>query len=97
MRTTKKWSLGIDLGTSNSALAIAELIAKTSEAPSTPVAGTEPTETSAAPVPATATAAQAGSTRTPEIVEITQRVTAKALGESPTMASVLYIPHEKEF
>ncbi|PTY05337.1 Hsp70 family protein [Verrucomicrobia bacterium LW23] len=85
MSTTKKWSIGIDLGTSNSAIAVAGLQSK-SVAANAEAASLESPESSA---PATVAA--------PEIVEITQRLTARALGEAPTMASALYIPHASEF
>jgi hypothetical protein len=57
-----RFSLGIDLGTSNSAIAVADL---------------ESDQTS--------------------IVEITQILGPKQVGEVPTLASALYIPHSEEF
>lgn len=59
---TVRFSLGIDLGTSNSAIAVAEL--------------------------------ESDATR---IVEIAQIVGPNQLGEMPTLASALYIPHAEEF
>ena len=56
------FSLGIDLGTSNSAVAVADL--------------------------------DSDQTR---IVEITQVVGPNQLGETPTLASALYVPHCEEF
>ncbi len=57
-----RFSLGIDLGTSNSAIAVADL---------------ESDET--------------------RIVEITQILGPNQLGETPTLASALYVPHCEEF
>jgi molecular chaperone DnaK (HSP70) len=57
-----RFSLGIDLGTSNSAIAVADL--------------------------------ETDQTR---IVEITQILGPKQLGETPTLASALYVPHCEEF
>ena len=57
-----RFSLGIDLGTSNSAIAIADL--------------------------------DSGQTR---IIEIAQSLGPNRLGEMPTLASALYIPHRDEF
>jgi hypothetical protein len=57
-----RYSLGIDLGTSNSAIAVADL--------------------------------ETAQTR---IVEIAQILGPKQLGETPTMASALYVPHGEEF
>jgi Hsp70 protein len=57
-----RFSLGIDLGTSNSAIAVADL--------------------------------ETGQTR---IVEITQILGPNQFGETPTLASALYVPHCKEF
>src|SRR5271169_4925431 len=57
-----RFSLGIDLGTSNSAIAVADL--------------------------------ETDQTR---IVEITQILGPNQLGETPTLASALYVPHREEF
>ena len=57
-----RFSLGIDLGTSNSAIAVADL--------------------------------ETGQTR---IIEVTQVLGPKQLGEMPTLASALYVPHCEEF
>ena len=57
-----RFSLGIDLGTSNSAIAVADL--------------------------------ESGQTR---IVEIAQTLGPNQLGEMPTLASALYVPHRDEF
>ena len=57
-----RFSLGIDLGTSNSAIAIAEV--------------------------------ETDQTR---IVEIAQILGPNQLGETPTLASALYVPHGEEF
>ena len=59
---TARFSLGIDLGTSNSAMALSDL----------------------------------GADRT-EIVPIPQILAANQLGEKPTLASALYLPHPEEF
>ncbi len=58
----KRFSLGIDLGTSNSAIAVADL----------------------------------ASDRT-ETVEVTQFLGPNRIGESPVLASALYVPHPDEF
>jgi molecular chaperone DnaK (HSP70) len=57
-----RFSLGIDLGTSNSAIAVADL--------------------------------ESGQTR---IIEIAQTLGPNQLGEMPTLASALYVPHREEF
>jgi molecular chaperone DnaK (HSP70) len=57
-----RFSLGIDLGTSNSAIAVADL--------------------------------ESGQTR---IIEIAQTLGPNQLGEMPTLASALYVPHRDEF
>ncbi len=57
-----RFSLGIDLGTSNSAIAVADL--------------------------------DSGQTR---IIEIAQTLGPNQLGEMPTLASALYVPHREEF
>src|SRR6516225_986992 len=57
-----RFSLGIDLGTSNSAIAVADL--------------------------------ESGQTR---IVGIAQTLGPNQLGEKPTLASALYLPHREEF
>jgi molecular chaperone DnaK (HSP70) len=57
-----RFSLGIDLGTSNSAIAVADL--------------------------------ESGETR---IIEIAQTLGPNQLGEMPTLASALYVPHREEF
>src|SRR5215470_20080167 len=57
-----RFSLGIDLGTSNSAVALADL--------------------------------ESGETR---IIEIAQTLGPNQLGEMPTLASALYVPHSEEF
>jgi molecular chaperone DnaK (HSP70) len=57
-----RFSLGIDLGTSNSAIAVADL--------------------------------ESGQTR---IIEIAQTMGPNQLGEMPTLASALYVPHREEF
>jgi molecular chaperone DnaK (HSP70) len=57
-----RFSLGIDLGTSNSAIAVADL--------------------------------ESGQTR---IIEIAQTLGPNQLGEMPTLASALYVPHQEEF
>src|SRR6266699_1405716 len=57
-----RFSLGIDLGTSNSAIAVADL--------------------------------ESGQTR---IIEIAQTLGPNQLGEMPTLASTLYVPHREEF
>src|SRR5215468_12435080 len=57
-----RFSLGIDLGTSNSAIAVADL--------------------------------ESGQTR---IIEIAQTLGPHQLGEMPTLASALYVPHREEF
>src|SRR5579862_3694965 len=57
-----RFSLGIDLGTSNSAIAVADL--------------------------------ESGQTR---IIEIAQILGPNQLGEAPTLASALYVPHSEEF
>jgi hypothetical protein len=59
---TSQFSLGIDLGTSNSAIAVADH--------------------------------ESGRTA---VVEITQLVAAGQIGELPTLASALYLPHPQEF
>jgi molecular chaperone DnaK (HSP70) len=59
---TVRFSLGVDLGTSNSAIAVADL--------------------------------ESDRTR---IVEITQVLGPNQLGEMPTLASALYVPHGEEF
>ncbi|RBP16851.1 molecular chaperone DnaK (HSP70) [Roseiarcus fermentans] len=59
---TARFSLGIDLGTSNSAMALTELDADR-----------------------------------PEIVPVLQVLAPAELGEKPTMASALYLPHPEEF
>jgi molecular chaperone DnaK (HSP70) len=57
-----RFSVGIDLGTSNSAVAVADL--------------------------------ETGETR---IVDITQILGPNQVGERPTLASALYVPHSEEF
>jgi hypothetical protein len=57
-----RFSLGIDLGTSNSAIAVADL--------------------------------ESGQTR---IIEIAQTLGPNQLGQMPTLASALYVPHREEF
>jgi molecular chaperone DnaK (HSP70) len=57
-----RFSLGIDLGTSNSAIAVADL--------------------------------ESGQTR---IIDIAQTLGPNQLGEMPTLASTLYVPHREEF
>src|SRR5258706_3446036 len=57
-----RFSLGIDLGTSNSAIAVADL--------------------------------ESGQTR---IIEIAQTLGPNQVGEMPTLASALYVPHREEF
>ena len=59
---TARFSLGIDLGTSNCAMALSDLDADR-----------------------------------PEIVPIPQILAANQLGEKPTLASALYLPHPEEF
>jgi hypothetical protein len=59
---TARFSLGIDLGTSNCAMALTDL-----------------------------------ETDRTEVLSITQIVTANQLGEKPTLASALYLPHPEEF
>jgi molecular chaperone DnaK (HSP70) len=59
---TARFSLGIDLGTSNCAMALGDLDADR-----------------------------------PEIVPIPQILAANQLGEKPTLASALYLPHPEEF
>src|SRR5947209_7717117 len=61
-RMDVRFSLGIDLGTSNSAIAVADL--------------------------------ESDQTR---IVEITQILSPNQLGQTPTLASAVYVPHCEEF
>jgi hypothetical protein len=57
-----RFSLGIDLGTTNSAIALTDL-----------------------------------ETDQTEVLEVTQTIAANQIGEKPTLASALYIPHRDEF
>ncbi|MGB7014183.1 MAG: hypothetical protein WBD97_27790 [Pseudolabrys sp.] len=59
---SKRFSLGIDLGTTNSAMALTDM----------------------------------ESDRT-EVLEITQIIRPNQIGEKPTLASAVYIPHPNEF
>lgn len=59
---SKRFSLGIDLGTTNSAMALTDM----------------------------------ASDRT-EVLDITQIIRPNQIGEKPTLASALYIPHRSEF